>query len=560
MKLKRIVIAVLFVLAANITVQAAWFDTNFNYKRRIVIQSSQVDADVSDFPVLLTEANLDANFFSHVQKSTVADMDIIFTNAAEDTELDREVVVFSTGPNQLEVWVKVPNVSSTVNTDIYVYYGYAGANKPNSTATWSNGFAGVWHMNEASGTFQDSSPNNNTGTTPGFTNNLPDRLLGVIHGAQDFDGNYDLINMGEPASLDINGNNSLTLQAWVWFDALLGSEYHDYLTKGDNQYHLQKDGGVGDNRVQFAIYDTDWCLVQSNNNMNINTWYHTVGRYDRTAANEVSLFVNGVKQTAVNTADFINDTSQDVVFGRNEDFTSSRHLDGRMDEVRICDVPRPDGWISTEYKNQRAPAVFYQVDTEQVQATPTVTPTATPTSTITLTSTHTPTLTTTLTLTVTNTSTPTPSPTITLTSTISPTSTITQTRTISPTSTISATRTHSTTITVTPTVTITPTNTITPTPNLAALDLSNVVLYPNPYRSDLNTRNQVVFFNLPAVAKIRIYNLEGKLVAFIDKDDPGNRAVWDLTNRAGKRVASGVYVYVIKTNREKKSGKILLAW
>lgn len=295
-------IILLFFLAGPGLARAAWFDADFEYKRRIVIQNSQVDGNLTDFPVLITQANLDSAFFSHVQKSTVDNMDIIFTNGAEDTELAREVVVFNAGSSLLEVWVKVPALADATDTVIFMYYGNVGANKPNSTATWSNGFAGVWHLEEASGDFQDSTANNNDGTTPGVTNDLPSRLLGVIQGAQDFDGSYDLVNFGQPSVLDIAGNNSLTVQAWVWFDTLSGSTYHDYLTKGDRQYLLQKRGNAGDNRVQFVIYDTDWRSASSNDNVNINTWYHTAGRYDRTNGNEVSLFVNGVKQTSVGTA------------------------------------------------------------------------------------------------------------------------------------------------------------------------------------------------------------------------------------------------------------------
>lgn len=561
---KALIIMVFLLLGANRAL-AAWFDADFNYKRRLVIQNSQVDGDLADFPVLITQANLDSNFFSHVLKTTVSNMDIIFTNAAENAELDREVVVFSSGSSLLEVWVKVPALADSTDTEIYMYYGNAGANKPNSTSTWSNGFAGVWHLNEATGDFIDSSPNGNTGTTPGGSNDLPTQITGAIQSAQDFDGNGDLVDFGEPASLDIWGNNSLTVQAWVWFDALSGSTYYDYLTKGDHQYLMQKRGNQSDNRVQFAIYDTDWRSAYSNNNMNINTWYSTVGRYDRTNGNEVSLFVNGFKQTSVETASTIAASNNNVMLGRNDEYSNQRYLNGRMDEARICNVPRSDAWISTEYKNQSAPASFYLVDAEQSKETPTYTPTITKTPTISPTPTCTPTLT--ITNIFTRTITPTPPPsstftptgTITPTSTISPTMSITATRSITPTRTITATRTITMTQTISPTPTISQTMTMTSTPNVAAADLSGVVLYPNPYRGDFNRRNQIVFFNLPNRVLIRVYSLDGKLVREINKDDLGNRAVWDLCNNRGKSVASGIYLYILKTDREQKTGKILLS-
>lgn len=215
-------------------------------------------------------------------------------------------------------------------------------------------------------------------------------------------------------------------------------------------------------------------------------------------------------------------------------------------------------------------------------ATPTLTLTATvtPTPTVTLTFTESPTATESPTVTPTRTITPTstispmltatPTDTITVTFTITPTRTITRTSTVTRTPTITPTRTAS--LTVTRTFTITPTRTVTPTPtasplvtptftetpNVAAEDLSRVIVYPNPYNGDLYWSNRMVFINLPSQVYVRIFTLDGRLVREFRKDDPGNRLVWDMTNQQGQPVASGAYLYVLKTMRERKTGKIFL--
>lgn len=212
--------------------------------------------------------------------------------------------------------------------------------------------------------------------------------------------------------------------------------------------------------------------------------------------------------------------------------------------------------------------------------TPTATRTATPTFTITQTRTHsptftaTPTITQTFTITPTRTHTPpytaTPTDTITVTFTITRTRTVTPTYTRTPTFTITRTRTASPSVTrtstITPTRTVTPTPTISPvvtatpthTPNVATDSLAHVIVYPNPFRGDLNPGNRVVFMQLPSQVILRIYSLDGRLVMEYRKDDPGNRVVWDLTNRQGRPVASGPYLYVLKTVREKKTGKLFI--
>jgi Concanavalin A-like lectin/glucanases superfamily len=192
----------------------------------------------------------------------------------------------------------------------------------------------------------------------------------------------------------------------------------------------------------------------------------------------------------------------------------------------------------------------YIVPTPSV--TPTITDTYTRTPTISPTSTESATLT--------------PSPTISLTATesvtMSPTSTISPTPTISasvtPTKTISATITRTVTLTTTATVTPTMTSTTSPTLEVAATDLSQVIVFPNPYKGDTNLRDEMIFFNMPTRAVLRLYSIDGRLVKTIVKDDAGNRVVWGLNNEQGSAVASGVYIYIIKTNAQERRGKIAI--
>lgn len=78
-----------------------------------------------------------------------------------------------------------------------------------------------------------------------------------------------------------------------------------------------------------------------------------------------------------------------------------------------------------------------------------------------------------------------------------------------------------------------------------ALKLINVV--PNPYyafsayeKSRLDARVKIT--NLPEVCTIKIYNVSGKLVKTIKKDNPVTFEDWNLKNNIGIPVASGVYL------------------
>ncbi|MDI6794668.1 MAG: gliding motility-associated C-terminal domain-containing protein [bacterium] len=89
-----------------------------------------------------------------------------------------------------------------------------------------------------------------------------------------------------------------------------------------------------------------------------------------------------------------------------------------------------------------------------------------------------------------------------------------------------------------------------------APDLSDVVVYPNPFRPDKD--GTVKFLNLTENVKIRIYNVAGELVS-ARKDITTGAAGWDGRNDHGRAVVSGIYIYLITDkNGGKKTGKVAL--
>jgi hypothetical protein len=87
--------------------------------------------------------------------------------------------------------------------------------------------------------------------------------------------------------------------------------------------------------------------------------------------------------------------------------------------------------------------------------------------------------------------------------------------------------------------------------------LGEVWVVPNPYERgrvawDPYTFPHVRFVNLPGAAEIKIFTVAGDLVRILEHsaDELGQGSGeedWDLTNGAGETVASGVYIYAVKT-------------
>lgn len=80
-----------------------------------------------------------------------------------------------------------------------------------------------------------------------------------------------------------------------------------------------------------------------------------------------------------------------------------------------------------------------------------------------------------------------------------------------------------------------------------------ILVYPNPYRADMGWEEKIIFANLPEEATIWIYTLSGELVEKIEykAETSGGIVEWDISD-----IASGIYIYLIKSKNFKKKGKI----
>lgn len=81
--------------------------------------------------------------------------------------------------------------------------------------------------------------------------------------------------------------------------------------------------------------------------------------------------------------------------------------------------------------------------------------------------------------------------------------------------------------------------------------------FPNSYTAS-GGATDITFTDLPADCTIEIHSLSGELVQRIIEVNGDGEATWDLKNKSGENVRSGVYSYVIITPQERKTGKIVI--
>jgi hypothetical protein len=93
------------------------------------------------------------------------------------------------------------------------------------------------------------------------------------------------------------------------------------------------------------------------------------------------------------------------------------------------------------------------------------------------------------------------------------------------------------------------------TPAISSADLSNLRVYPNPARTDRGD-SQITFNNVVGGGELKIYNAAGRLVFETTIDASATTYAWELTNNDRKEVASGVYIYFLKSGSDERTGKL----
>jgi hypothetical protein len=309
----------------------------WNYRKKITIDHTKVSADLSGFPVLVSLSDADL-----ASKAQTDGDDILFTASDGSTKLDHEIESYSGGT--LVAWIKT-DVSSSVDTEIYMYYGNDSAsNQENPGDVWDSNYITIHHMEESSGTAADSTGNANDATN---INGVSQGVAGKIGNAYSYDGSNDRSTMPKL----FTSQTSFTVEAWV----NTGSK-HGYIVS-------QRDG-VGNGAFlqyyplegNFQMYINSLILRVSST---AGSWHYVVGVYNSTTGQLSVDAGTPVSGTAASV------TWPDLVTFIGDRSTLGRAFLGSLDEVRISSIARSNDYITTSYNNQNSPSGFYSVSSEE---------------------------------------------------------------------------------------------------------------------------------------------------------------------------------------------------
>jgi hypothetical protein len=261
------------------------------------------------------------------------------------------------------LWTKVPNISSTVDTRLYIYYdnnhvdntdyvGNIGSSAGKNV--WDSNYKGVWHLIEnPSGIapqMKDSTSNANHGTSYGsMTSN--NQINAEVDGGLDFDGSNDEINCGNGASLLIN--TALTIEAWAKTSSTgtIKGIVNKQVDGSYNGYQLRM---YSDNKYRFAVGNPASYYAASNTAYTDGNWHYVVG----VKGTINYLFVDGLQQTSTFTQP-ITDSNANFDIGRSYSSYNGYWWPDGIDEVRVSNLARSSGWIKASYETEIDNLIYF---------------------------------------------------------------------------------------------------------------------------------------------------------------------------------------------------------
>jgi len=335
---------------------------DFKYYKEIIINPSVVSgtSNLLNFPFLISIFDIDLH-----NKAQPDGDDIAFYDGTE--WLAHEIEVFDPNYNsthaQLIAWVRIPSLSWTTDTKIYMYYGNSTLeSQQHPKGVWGNDYVAVWHLKEdPTGTIYDSTTNNYDGSSFGGMT-IADQVDGKIDGSLDFDGSNDRIIIGE---MDSNSWTAITLEAWMKMD---DTDDDRVISKeegtggGPHIWMLGKSGNNLKCRITTDGTGGGFSEIQPSGGLTLGNWHYIAMTWDTSSERFIGYIDGEPVANIFRDGDTITDSIVDVILA--DQAAGVRQFEGVISETQISKDALSEDWIRTEYRNQNNPNSYYTIGME----------------------------------------------------------------------------------------------------------------------------------------------------------------------------------------------------
>ena len=312
----------------------------------------------------LPEAMMKANG-PYAAKSDGSDIRIT-TDATGLIQLPFEIVVFSTNSNTAnavaEIYVKVPQVSSSVDTDIYIWWGapdataYRTFDTLGRNAVWTD-YLMVFHFQNS---LVDSTGNGFDATGVNSPTNVAGPIAGQSINFNSVSTQY-AYTPSQPASINWLANGSFYITFWSYYESLTES-YSRIFDFGsgaplDNIFF----GHTGTSTTsRFGCVNNTTLVVEDNTSLIVeDTWQFIGLRWTRTGL-ETDLNSDVASGATATSTPLRQAVRSNGYFGRSN-YAADGYLTGRIDEFRVKRRYASLERVS-DYNTASSPSTYWRVD------------------------------------------------------------------------------------------------------------------------------------------------------------------------------------------------------
>jgi len=323
-----------------------WWDTKWLKRKKIMFDTttSATTTSLVDFPVAV---QLNSSRIDYAYTKPNGE-DIRFIDSDGKTPLSYEIEKWDKTATST-FWVKVPTIDRNSNSDhIWLYYNNVNAlDNSTTTGVWTNGFVGVWHMNNA---YNASTTDSTKNALHGISRNLAATSTYMVGSALEFNGSTADVKL--PVSTLLNPEYTLTVEAWARTNTLSGEQSIFGRTLSYELLATRTWAPTGRPLAPiYYAYDTTFEL-ESATALTPGQFTYLVATYNGTTTGKAILYQDTlVKHTiATTTPEGLYQNSANAYIGDSQ-WDDDSGFNGVLDEIRISDIDRSQSWINFTYCN-----------------------------------------------------------------------------------------------------------------------------------------------------------------------------------------------------------------
>jgi biopolymer transport protein ExbB len=332
------------VLVAGVFNANAWWDKNWQYRKKLAIDLSEKGANIkenlTDVPVLVRLHTGNFSFANAKKDGT----DLRFVSADDKVPLKFHIEKFDPKQEIALVWVRVSQLAGGGNQDaVWLYYGNdsASGGLEEAGGTYDTGQVLVYHLSEADGAPKDATSYGNHASAFAGTHGTP----AAIGNGFTFKGTGEKIVVQRTPSL--NFAKGFSYSAWVRID------------QPQNDAHLFSwdDGGqsivVGIDQerpyLRVGVSGKQPVVSDKKGTLTLKAWHHLAITAD-SEKQLAAVYLDGRQVSAMNLFAPLPSPAGEIAMGAS--MKGQNAFAGDLDEVEIASSVRPAAWMAAAFAGQ----------------------------------------------------------------------------------------------------------------------------------------------------------------------------------------------------------------